>query len=519
MILSKNSPPVPIRYFAILFFAIFIVYFPALFSGFIWTWDDNVYVLDNPLIKTLSIENLKLIFTTSVNQVYSPLSLLSFAVEYRFFGLTPVIYHATNLVLHFLSCALILKIGTRLGLSAAAAFCGALIFAIHPIHVESVAWVSERKDVLCAVFYLMAVSEYLIYAKTADRRRFYMSIGLGLLSMLAKPMALSLPIILLVLDWMILRPLDWLNRFKEKIWYLVYIVPLAFCSFWSLSPGHFKPATAVLNGIYSFTFYPLRFFVPSKFSPHYELPKPEVWYHPEYWLSAFIFILTVYSVFRFQKNRWFLFAWAYYAASIFFLLRLQNVSELATANLSPLADRFMYLPSLGFCLWSGKIIGDGASSKILKIYLLVFASIIFYLGKTTFDQTKIWISDVSLWSCAVSHNSNDPLALINRARALQKLGKYDSAIGDYTAAIKINPGYYISELGSKHPAKYAVKIDYYNNILLNNPYYVLALRERGVLSLKLGRADKALSDFEEILRVIPVDRQAREFRDRLLAGR
>ncbi|PIW59188.1 MAG: hypothetical protein COW13_04720, partial [Candidatus Omnitrophica bacterium CG12_big_fil_rev_8_21_14_0_65_50_5] len=148
----------------ILFFVLtvtFISMSSALFNGFT-NWDDRVHVLENSQIRSLDWGNIKTIFTSKVIQGYIPLTILSFAIEHNF-SRHPFVFHLDNLLLHVIVAALIFWLGLRFGLDAWAAGLAALLFGVHPMHVEAVAWVSARKDVLYAVFYLLAVHSHLTY--------------------------------------------------------------------------------------------------------------------------------------------------------------------------------------------------------------------------------------------------------------------------------------------------------------------------------------------------------------------
>ena len=190
----------------------FLVFSPALKGEFL-VWDDDNHVVDNAHVRSLAADNIMAIFSSRVNNTYIPLTTLVFAVEYHFFKLNPFIFHFTNIILHLGVCSLVFWLALRLRLTSIGAAMATLIFAIHPMHVESVAWITELKDVLYAIFYLGALHVYLSYirfpftgngSKQKPAVRFYAwTILFGILSILAKPMAVSLPFILLLMDWFV----------------------------------------------------------------------------------------------------------------------------------------------------------------------------------------------------------------------------------------------------------------------------------------------------------------------------
>jgi len=187
---------------------IFLAFFPVL-QAEILSWDDGAHLVYNQFIYSLNFENLIKIFKQSVNKTYIPLTTLSFAIEYHFFKFNAAVYHLTNLLLHIFNTILVLAIVRRMDLSFRAAVFVALLFGLHPMRVESVAWITERKDVLYAAFYLMSIYSYIGFVKEKKRGMYLWSLCFGVLSILSKPMALSLPLILLLYDWFFKRPWSW----------------------------------------------------------------------------------------------------------------------------------------------------------------------------------------------------------------------------------------------------------------------------------------------------------------------
>ena len=231
-----------------------IVYQPALQNGFL-QWDDLPHILENPSIQKLDAHHVQTIFQSTIHKTYIPLTILSFAIEKHFFGLDPKIFHMTNIFLHAGVVAAIFLLGLRMGLGLIAAFLSAVLFGIHPMHVESVAWVTERKDVLYAFFYLLALYAYWAYLESSKRHNYWLSVVIGFFSMLAKPMALSLPLILFLFDWFKRRKLTW-GLCWNKIPFLTYIIPIAWITYLPNAriPGN-NFIEAILIWVWTFTFF------------------------------------------------------------------------------------------------------------------------------------------------------------------------------------------------------------------------------------------------------------------------
>ena len=262
---------------------VFAAFSPALKNDFVF-WDDDVQLYENITVRSLDSEHIWDIFKSTVNKIYIPLTVLSYAVEYHFSGYDPFIYHLDNMLLHLAVVTMVFWLGLRLGLSSTGSGVAALLFGIHPMHVESVAWVTERKDVLYSFFYLAALlsySRYLAFTGSSPAIQvekpcwfLILTVFFGILSMLAKPMALSLPLILLLMDWFhgrkILR-----DVFLEKIPLCAIIAGITLVSY----VGHVRiPGKSLAEGamiwVWTFVFYVRQFLFPFILVPIYQLPKP-----------------------------------------------------------------------------------------------------------------------------------------------------------------------------------------------------------------------------------------------------
>ncbi len=410
---------------------VFFVFSPSLSNDFV-NWDDDVHLLHERSVLVLTNDEKSLrfsdIFLEAINRTYIPITILSFAVEYKFLGFNPFVYHLDNLLLHLGVVGLIFWFARLCGLSAVAAGMAALIFGIHPMHVESVAWVTERKDVLYSFFYMLGLCCYAIYIKRNLQARFLiLTVVFGLLSLLSKPMALSFPLVLLMCDWFFRRPLH-RRMIMEKLFLSVILMPIVWMTyFWHVRIPLHKISQAILVWLWCFTFYLRKFFFPDYFTVFYRLPKPISILNPAYLIAVGIFILTISVVWRFKNNRWVCWAFAFCYASIFFLLRFDS-----SADLNVVADRFMYLPSLSFCMLLG-VVYDG-SRGFLKgnsfwysgLEVIVLAILIF-LGMKTYQQCGVWHNGIALFENQRKHEPK----YISSAFVQSKLGEAYSLTDDF----------------------------------------------------------------------------------------
>lgn len=494
--MDKKSPV------KIVLFLTFLVYSPALFFQFV-SMDDPERILNNPLIRSLSPGNIGKIFTSIVYDTYMPLTLFSYALEYHFVRLQPFLYHLDNILLHVAAVFLMFRLALALGLRQAAALAAAFIFAFHPMHVEPVAWISERKGVLYSVFYLASVLVYLKFLDSRQLKDYGFSLGLALLSILAKPMAVSLPLVLLLCDWFrkgFLKKEDWYN----KIPFAVIIVCLGGLTF--VQSAHVLGQNIGSNPVFRFwaaAFYLKQFFFPVVLNPHYLPPMPAIFSNFPYWTSVLIIAATG-AAFVLWKNRWFRLSLLWWFLSIFFLLNFDYPRFTQTV-----ADRYMYLPSAGFCFFSGYVFerlwtghslsraGRIAVSTGIAVFLL-FRSFL-YLG--------VWHDSFSLWDYAVKHSPQSFWAYNNRGKAYADRGDFEKALADYNQAVRINPYYaktYISlaYLYENH-GKYAQAMDNFSKAIFVNPGSQVALTGRGALFQRTGDAVSALADYDRALAVDP----------------
>jgi len=484
----------------------FLSYSSVLNNDFL-IWDDQKFILKNPLVHSVDLQNIVNIFKDVTHTSYVPLTVLTFAVEYHFFRFDPFFYHLNNLILHILVTGLVFLFCLQLHLTTRAAFFSAFIFALHPMHVESVAWVTERKDVLYASFYMLSLCCYCGYIKRSSSAFYFLSLFFGFLSILAKPMALSLPLIILLCDWLNARRLSF-RIFVEKIPYLLYILPIS----WITYSLHSRiPPTDLYKGgliwFWTLTFYIQKFFLPFKLNPLYQLPQPVSINHIPYILSLFIILLCIYLCIRFRKNRWFVFAGLFYLFSIFFLLKFDN------SDVSIVADRYMYLPSLGFCLLIGVV-----SDQFIKIYIKrnvllhisrwMFCLFCLLLMVKIFYQGNVWQNGISLWTEAINRHPQLGVYYYNRGGAYEQNNKYRLALKDYNRAIELNKkGIHVyNNRGTVYAAlgRHKLAIEDFNKALEMDPQYAEAYVNRGFSLKVMQRYDLALADFETALSINPL---------------
>ena len=426
------------------------VYLPALGNGFV-EWDDHVYVYESEGLKLSGIEFVKWAFTAVVSSNWHPLTMLVYGAEYRLFGLDPFGYHLINLILHaantFLVFALALKIiglatgGEGKDRALAGAAMGALAFGLHPQHVESVAWVSELKDVLCGLFFLLSILAYWRYTEGGRKALFYMlSIISFILALMSKPMAVSLPAALLIFDYYPLGRLGSFDSVKkaviEKLPFFTLAALGAVATVWAQSGdeaiaslAHSPLSERMDVAIRGFAFYLKKLFVPVDLVPFYVRPLEGEFFNHVFWVSLAAFIAISAACIVLRKKA-LTAAWLYYAVTLLPVIGIVQVSDMAAA------DRYSYLPALGPVVFLSGIAAFIAADRRRMITMIAsFAPIAAMLGFLTVKQIPVWKDTVSLWTQEIKVYPTIQ-AYMKRAKAYELSGRFEEAAADYTVIIR-----------------------------------------------------------------------------------
>lgn len=476
---------------------VFIIFSPNIFSEFT-NWDDDGHLLSNLQIRSLDPQNIFKIFTSTVNHIYIPLTTISYAIEYHFFQYTPWVYHLNNVLLHVCVCALVMMFIQKLGFSARVAFFSALLFGIHPMRVESVAWITERKDVLYSVFYMLSLIRYVEYVKENSTKKYVFSFIFGLLSMLAKPMALSLPLVMGLCDWFLGREKS-KKMIVDKIPFFLMVGTVAFVSYVS----HARiPQSAIAEGswlwLWSSIFYVYKFFIPFHLTPLYPIPEGLTQI-----ILAYAGALAVFSsLIIFRKNKLFIFAYLFYFSSLFFIFRYDIGSDTHFV-----ADRFMYLPSLGFCLGVGFLFDQGLQSKNKILIMIVGILLLGGLSIYTFVLSGIWKNSETLWTHIIKYNPKVALAYTNRGVYYQGKEEFDLALKDFDRALEIDANHYqtLIDRGVIYfdRKEYASALEDFHKALTINPKAFRAYNNRGLVFKNQKKFSEALLDFNRAIELRP----------------
>ncbi|HTX88155.1 MAG TPA: tetratricopeptide repeat protein [Bacteroidales bacterium] len=508
----------PLHLAIILAVVTFIAFFPSLKNDFVNTWDDNNYVTENPKIRGLDGAHLKQMFTRQVNGTYVPLALLTYALEYRIAGNDPAPYHRTNLLLHLISTLLIFQLFRLMKIDPLYAAFGALLFGLHPMRVESVAWISERKDVLYGLFYIAAMVCYVrhIRRENENSRYLWLSMLFFLLSLLSKMSAVTLPLSLLAIDYFMGRPVK-LNLLKEKIPY--FILSLIFglggllIIFWiSRKSGLLKAnemtglGDRFLYGIYSLNGYLVKFFAPVNLSAMYPYPEfkgvAKILF---YLLNPLLLLGTGYLVWRTARH-----TRALAAGALFFFINVVFLLQIFAVGSGFFADRYTYIPYIGLFLavaW----VADYAVTKQPRLRFLVLpvlAVACLACLVLTFNRCKVWKNDETLWSDVISRYPDRMAApYADRGVYYMSNGSADLAAADFTRALSIDPQFEIAYTNRGilygMQGKLDLAISDFTKAIAINPGNAKTYNNRGVAYGNAGFPVLAIADFLKVIQLDP----------------
>jgi tetratricopeptide (TPR) repeat protein len=533
-----------------------LIYAPMLANEFVGI-DDDVYITANPLLADFSTTNLIRILTQEYAEFYHPLTLLSLALDHAIWGNRPLGYHLTDFVLHLLNTVLVFyltlgivriaasKAGEAGNLSEAdradsqansiglppaalqnvarvAAVVTALLFALHPLHVESVAWAAQRKDLLCSFFVLLALTFYLRHATQtgAGRTAWRLALAAYVLALCSKSMAVTLPFLLLLLDWYPLRRIQGLPRrgmpaaeraaWMDKLPFLGLALAFALVTIAAQWQGGSLRSTREIPlslrpwiVAYSYFFYLWKAVWPTDLTLLYPLAeqvkpdRPAIWF-----MLAAVVALTVAAWFQRRRRPAFTAAWAWY------LVALAPVSGLLAFGAQSVADRYSYLTLLGPFVLAGAVagrvnaMGDRGLRPAMRMAVgLATAFAIVVLSVLTSRQIDTWTNGLSLWRHHLAIFPTHARAQFNLACVYQSMGRARSAMIEYNKLLGLDPdsfeghlnvGALLIDRGDPEPA-----LEHVEKALARQPHHPGALNLLGQALLRLDRPEEALERLRE----------------------
>jgi len=511
----------------VLVLATLAVYWQVKHFSFV-NYDDQLFVEDNYHVQRgLTWENVAWAFTdaTKYSGYWAPVTWLSFLIDYEINGKAAGGYHLTNVLFHAANTILLfffLKQST--GSHWRSGFVAAL-FALHPLHVESVAWVTERKDVLSTFFWMLALICYGAYARNPGRKKMYLFVLLLFsFGLMAKPMLVTLPFVFLLLDYWPLSRVNFgrhpacagsggkrsaISLIVEKTPFFLIVFQICVVTYimqeiaGALAPLDSYPISVrIANALVSYSYYILKTLWPVNLAVPY--PHPGM---PSGWqiAGAVVFAggISFLSIRLAQEKPWFLVGWFWYIGTLIPVIGLVQMGSYG------MADRYTYIPLIGLFIIIAWGVPELIANRPYKTMWLATLStiILIILMAVTEKQVRLWENSFSLFKHAITVTSNNFVAHSNLGLALAGRGRIDDALHHYREAIRIQPNYSIAynnlgvALAERGQAEDAIWN--FRKALRLKPDYAQAHYNLGVALAKKGQTDDAIRSFLEALRFEP----------------
>jgi protein O-mannosyl-transferase len=532
----------------------FVIYLKALKNDFV-LWDDDLFVYENLNIRSFDYSFLKWAVTDVSLNFWQPFTWISIAFDHIFWGLNPFGYHLTNILFHaantFLAVHLIVKllesaasISRDKGLATTldrpsiliSAGVTGLLFGIHPLHVETVAWITARNDLIATFFLLLCLLSYTrhvgsprnktlhsnLFSALPDRDYLFVTLFF-ILALATKPTAVILPPLLIILDWHPFGKIRSLADFSASI--LNKLPLIALSSAVSLatlilhkSRGGILPQEMVslpdrlLLAAKSLIIYLAKMVIPLHLIPYYPLPDDISFLKIEYLLPVvLVALISVGCILAVKKQRTLLAVWSVYIVTLLPVIGIISVREVA------MADRYAYLSSIGPFLLAGlgftwfwnrcNFLDD--KRQWYKIFISSLAiTVVVSLSVLTLRQISVWNSTISLWSYVIEQGPyRVPIAFNNRGTAYYDKGETSLALKDYNTAIELNPyyayAYYNRGVLSADKGEVGAAMEDFTRAINLNPSDFAPYLKRGLLFQQQGAFDPALTDFSTAIKLNP----------------
>lgn len=421
------------------FFVALLIYGHSLQNDFV-LWDDSLLIYQNPTIQGLTFHNIKRAFTTYDPELYIPLTLLSYQIDYVFGGLNPFIYHFTNLLLHTINALLVAWTAFLLsrGKRWAALGCG-LLFLLHPLHTEAVAWASSRKDTLSTAFFFASLIGYLYGEERSSKKLRALSIVFFALGLMAKVNVIMLPIVLFLCDVLTRRPCSWKTIFQKSPYFLLALL-FGIVALYGKREivEHTTALSYILMAGKSTLFYLQKLFLPAGLSVLYPYLDPITIRSPDFWIPPLILApLFLCALLALRWNRIIPFGTAFFLVTL--LPTFTNFAKGGTTYFA--SDRYAYIPSFGifFIIACGVVWIWEHCHRQQKTVTVIFAIILCLFAFLTYRQSMTWRDTEALFNQTLSLYPRSHVAHNNIGKLYAQQGRLAEAMLKYRAALDLLP--------------------------------------------------------------------------------
>jgi protein O-mannosyl-transferase len=487
-----------------------LLYWHSLQNNFT-VFDDDFYIINNPFLKNFSLRGIWAIFTSFYSANYHPLTTLTWFFEYNLFGLNPLPFHLVNVVLHLLNTWLVFILAERLSGKKVTALVVSVLFAVHPMHVESVAWISERKDVLYTLFYLLSLLAYLRYIRSGLQAKHYIAcLLLFLASLFSKSAAVTLPVLLIAIDFYQGRKID-ARAMLEKIPFFLLSILFGILAILSQRAGGalngLMASYGFINGIFLVTsgvaFYIVWLAAPFSLAVMHYFPDPHNGLLPwPYYVSLpFILVLIWLCTRRTAYRKEIFFGVSFFLITVSVMLQIVSVGSALTA------ERYSYVPSIGFFYILGQWLANRYSTHRRNLVMGLFAAVIAVYAVITWNRISVWKEDRLLFNDMIETYPGVYYGYWLRGNLEKKEGNLPAALANYTQSIKLNPKFAdaVFNRGTTYDAlgdTRAALADF-NRAVELNPKQADVYNNRGWLLFRQGNRQAAMRDYKSAIAADP----------------
>ncbi len=496
--------------------SVFAIYWQTRGHAFI-EYDDQIYLFENPHVRSgLSLENIQWAFSSVYAANWHPLTWISHMLDVELFGMNPAGHHLTSVFLHAVNAVLLFTLMSRITGALWKSALVAALFALHPLHVESVAWVAERKDVLSTLFWLITLHLYARYVENPALSRYIYVVMAFCLGLMSKPMLVSLPFVLLLLDfWPFQRPALWRTettvptqpetiRFLvlEKLPFLLIGVASAAITIFAQQQGNaMTPLVAsplterVQNALNAYAGYLGKMFWPTDLAVFYPfqtgLPAWKI-----YSAACLLGTITVVVYRERKRHPYLLFGWSWY------IITLVPVIGIVRVGLQAMADRYTYMPLTGIFImlaWGMEDLLKECSARLRRLFYSMTAAVIAACILLSWRQISYWRDTTTLFTHALDSTAGNYMALAVLGRHLERQGRLDEALERFDQALEIAPWYEYAKIHQgiilMNRGRLDAAIFKYNEAIIQNPTTVSGHINLGIVMGLQARHEDAIRNF------------------------
>ncbi len=430
----------PLYYVAFIIVASFIPYWPIASHDFV-SYDDLYYIVDNPLVNGgITCTTILTSFTTLTQGHWHPLTWISHQLDVSLFGMNAGAHHLMNVALHAANASILFLLCRKLSFTALPSVLVALLFALHPLHVESVAWASERKDVLCTLFFLLTLLSYLSYARNKTLATYLTMTLCFMAACMSKSMAVTVPLLMLLLDWwplgrtknerifpLLAEKLPLFALSAAVSWLAIVAQKVSGAMDMRAHPG---VAPNIANAIRSTVIYLLKIIWPTDLAPLYPFPL-----HIPPWqviLSSLLVIVFTGTALQMRRRRpWLAFGWFWY------LITITPVIGIVHVGVQAWADRYSYIPLIGIFVLVAREVEVIVGAR-RKVAIIVIGSVTLLLSSATYQQVGIWRTSETLFSATVARTDNNFIMMHNLGDELLRQNRLAEGVLLHKQALNLN---------------------------------------------------------------------------------